>query len=382
MDIFILLPNHSFGGFCALLYAGTVRQLAGRDNIRLAPFWLVLKVRRLKAEKPIETGLRVSFRAPKSVITPPVNSAPRSADVVVVGAGIIGLTTALELARAGLKVCVVERGLAGREASWAAGGILSQLPPDDPVPEIRELLDESLALFPEYCAALQQQTGIDPEFWRCGATMVDASGERWFPDIAQVRNPRLLKALVSALQHENVTLLEQTPVIAWQKENGRLTGVLTGKGVIVCQWAVLAAGAWSGGLAAVPVRPVKGQMLLLKGEPGLLKHICMDEQAYVIPRRDGRVLVGSTLEEAGFDVATTPQAKAFLLDCAVRLWPQAADLEVEHQWANLRPYPDQPSPLIGPAPETPGLLLNTGHFRLGVTLSLASAKRLLLSVTA
>lgn len=312
----------------------------------------------------------------KCVSTQSVNSAPRSADVVVVGAGIIGLTTALELARAGLKVCVVERGLAGREASWAAGGILSQLPPDDPVPEIRTLLDESLALFPNYCAALQAQTGIDPEFWRCGAMMLRAEGERWFPDIAQVRNPRLLKALVAALEQEGVTLLEQTPVISWQKEQGRLTGVLTGKGVIACQYAVLAAGAWSGGLAQVPVKPVKGQMLLLKGEPGLLEHIRMDDRAYVIPRRDGRVLVGSTLEEANFDVAPTSEAKAFLMDCAAGLWPQINELELERHWAGLRPYPNQAAPLVGAVPEIPGLLVNTGHFRLGVTLSLASAQRL------
>lgn len=317
---------------------------------------------------------RVFSRAPECVSPRSVNSAPRSADVVIAGAGIIGLTTALELARAGLKVCVLERGLAGREASWAAGGILSQLPPDDPVPEIRTLLDESLALFPDYCAALQAQTGVDPEFWRCGVTMLDEQGERWFPDIAQVRNPRLLQALIAALEHENIILLEQTAVISWQKEQGRLTGVLTDKGVIACQYAVLAAGAWSGGLAQVPVKPVKGQMLLLKGEPGLLEHIRMDHKAYVIPRRDGRVLVGSTLEEAGFDVTPTSEAKKFLMDCAIRLWPAAAELEIEKQWANLRPYPNQPSPLIGPVQDVSGLFVNTGHFRLGVTLSLASAK--------
>lgn len=301
--------------------------------------------------------------------------------MVVVGAGIIGLTTALELARAGLKVCVIERGIAGREASWAAGGILSQLPPDDPVPEIRQLLDQSLALFPQYCEALQAQTGIDPEYWRCGVTMIREQGERWYPEIAQVRNPRMIKAMLLALQQANVTLLEQTPAMSWQKQNGRLTGVLTRHGVIACQYAVLAAGAWSGALAQVPVRPVKGQMLLLKGSPGLLEHIRMDDQAYVIPRRDGRIVVGSTLEEAGFDVTPTPDARKFLMDCATRLWPQAAELALENHWANLRPYPDQPMPLIGAVPELAGLYVNTGHFRLGVTLSLASAQWLRASMS-
>lgn len=305
-----------------------------------------------------------------------MNSVSRSADVVVVGAGIIGLTTALELARAGYKVCVLERGLAGREASWAAGGILSPLPPDDPVPEFRDLLEESLALFPEYCATLKQQTGVDPEFWRCGATMQDQQGERWYPDIAQVRNPRLLKALLAALEQAKVPLLEKTAVLGWQQENGRLTGVLTTSGVITCGKAVLAAGAWSSSFAAVPVRPIKGQMLMLKATPGLLDHIKIDAQAYVVPRRDGRVLVGSTLEEAGFDVTPTEQAKSYLLDCAARLWPAARDLQIESHWAGLRPYPNQVAPLIGPVPELAGLFVNTGHFRLGVTLSLASARRL------
>lgn len=305
-----------------------------------------------------------------------MNSVPQSADVVVVGAGIVGLTSALELARAGMKVCVIERGHAGQEASWAAGGILSPLPPDDPVPEIRELLDESLQLYPEYCAALQEQTGIDPEFWRCGATMVRGPVEKWYPEIAQVRNPRLLQGLVAALHIQGVELIEQTPVLGWQKVNDRLSGVLTGRGVIACKQAVLAAGAWSSGLAPISVGPVKGQMLLLKGEPDLLPHIKIDDSAYVVPRRDGRVLVGSTLEEVGFDVTPTAEAKAYLMDRAVRLWPQAAGLEIEQHWAGLRPYPSQPSPVIGPAPELSGLFVNTGHFRLGVTLSLASARKL------
>lgn len=296
--------------------------------------------------------------------------------MVVVGAGVIGLTTALELSRAGHKVCVIERGLAGHEASWAAGGILSPLPPEDPVPEFRDLLEESLSLFPDYCAGLSEQTGIDPEFWRCGATMQDEQGERWYPDIAQVRNPRLLKALVAALQAAGVPLLEQTAALGWQKENDRLTGVLTARGVIATPRAVVATGAWSSLYAQVPVKPIKGQMLMLKAIPGSLDHIKIDPQAYVVPRRDGRVLVGSTLEEAGFDVTPTEQAKSYLMERAIRLWPAAESLEIEHHWAGLRPYPGQPAPLIGPAPELEGLFVNTGHFRLGITLSLASAKRL------
>jgi glycine oxidase len=309
------------------------------------------------------------------VFSPHVQPFPSSADIVVVGAGVIGMTTALELARAGLKVCVLERGMAGKQSSWAAGGILSPLPPDQSVPEIKDLLDQSLLAFPEYCAVLQEQTGIDPEFWRCGAVVQDAHGERWFPDVAQVRSPRLLKALVLALACEGVVLLEQTPALGWQAQAGKLAGVMTQRGMIACPQAVLAAGTWSGELTHVPISPVKGQMLLLRGEPSLLNHVRMDDQAYLVPRRDGHILVGSTLEDAGFDVTPTPQGRDFLMNCAERLWPATAKLRIERQWAGLRPRPAGPAPLIGPADGIEGLFLNAGHYRLGVTLSLASARR-------
>lgn len=287
----------------------------------------------------------------------------------------MGMTTALEAARAGLAVCVVERGIAGREASWAGGGILSPLPPDQPVPEIRALLDESLRLFPAYCAALQTATGIDPEYWVCGADVRGHGGRRWFPDIAQLRNPRFMQALRAALGQARIPLLEQTPVLGWATRGSRLTGVRTGQGVIACRQAVLAAGAWSATLADVPVEPAKGQMLLLRGWPGMLDHILMDDEAYLVPRRDGRVLVGSTVENAGFDVTPTAQARVFLMEHARSLWPDAAGLPIENHWAGLRPRPAGAEPLIGPLAGIDGLYLNTGHFRLGITLSLASAKK-------
>jgi glycine oxidase len=270
---------------------------------------------------------------------------------------------------------VLERGVAGQRASWAAGGILSPLPPDQPAPEIKELLDQSLLLFPDYCAALQEQTGIDPEFWRCGAVVLDAHGERWFPQVAQLRSPRLLKALVLALAREGVALLEQTPALGWHLQADKLAGVITRWGVITCPQAVLAAGAWSGELTHVPISPVKGQMLLLRGEPSLLNHVRMDDRAYLVPRRDGHILVGSTLEEVGFDVTPTSQGRDFLMNCAERLWPPIAKLKIERQWAGLRPRPAELAPLIGPVGGIEGLFLNAGHYRLGVTLSLASAQR-------
>lgn len=303
-----------------------------------------------------------------------VSEFPKSVDVVIVGGGIIGLTTALELARAGLKVCVLDRGTPGREASWAGGGMLSPLPPDAPAPEIKALLDESLALYPDYCEELRATTGVDPEYWVCGAKILRPSGERWIPGLAQVRNPRLIRALLLALRQYKVEVVAHVPALHWLQKSGALKGVHTAQGAIGCGAAVLAAGAWSGQMANVAIEPVKGQMLLLRAVPGLLDHIRMDDQAYVIPRRDGQLLVGSTLERAGFDAEPTRSARDSLIESAERLQPGSGKFEVLHQWAGLRPANGEAAPFVGPMDEMTGLFANVGHFRLGITLSLASAQ--------
>ena len=298
---------------------------------------------------------------------------PSSADAVIVGGGIIGLTTALELARAGLKVCVLDRGVPGREASWAGGGILSPLPPDDPVPEIRTLLDDSLRRYPAFCKDLKATTGVDPEYWTCGARVFGAAGERWFADVAQVRNPRLLKALVLALRQHGVAVFMDTPALNWRIEAGRLTGVITPHGVIVSRRAVIAAGAWSSQMAGVAVLPAKGQMLLLRDDCLRLDHIRMDAEAYLIPRKDGSLVIGSTIEQAGFDRQPTAKARALLLRHAERLWAGAGSSQVMHQWAGLRPKATTTAPIIAAHGQISGVFINAGHFRLGLTLAPASA---------
>lgn len=301
---------------------------------------------------------------------------PATADVVIAGGGVIGLTTALALARVGQKVCVIERHQVGRQCSWAGGGMLSPVPPHVPVPEIEPLLQQSLDLYPQYCAALLDETGIDPEYWVCGARWVTPSGEQELPDMAQVRNPRLLKALRRALERHGALLVEHTAVQGWLLQADRLIGVETSGGNIACGQAVLAAGAWSGQLAPVSIKPTKGQMVLLRGEPGLLEHIRISEHAYLIPRRDGRILLGSTVENVGFDTTPTAEARVSLMESARRLWPQSAALVIESQWAGLRPRGLTNAPTVEAADHIRGLFYNTGHFRLGVTLAPASAQRM------
>lgn len=307
----------------------------------------------------------------------PMTELPARADVVVVGAGVIGLTTALELARRGHEVCVLERDDASaRPCSWAGGGMLSPLPPTIAVPELEPLLSQSLAMYPRYCAELLEETGIDPEYWVCGARWIGEADEQDLPELAQVRNPRLLQALRAALGKRRVPIVYQAEVRGWQLSGDALVGVQTAQGNVACARAVLAAGAWSGQLSSLPIGPAKGQMLLLKTEPGRLPHILIDEQAYLIPRRDGHILLGSTLEDAGFDVTPTLEARAELLMRGQRLWSSLGDWPLVSHWAGLRPRGGGIAPSIEADGCIRGLYHNVGHFRLGITLGPASALKL------
>lgn len=308
-------------------------------------------------------------------------------DVVVVGGGVIGLACAERISRLGgirpERIALIERGSLGRaSASWAGGGMLCPLPPDECPEPIRELYERSLALYPGWCAALREESGIDPEYWQCGALYRKDGREQHLDWLAQVRNPRLLQALIAVLRRRGVRLIEGCALQSWIVEDGVLRGLRSSLGEIRCTQAVLAAGAWSGALGAEGITPAKGQMLLLRAAPGALAQIIIGEGGYLIPRRDGGVLVGSTVEEVGFDELPSAQALELLRARAQRLWPAAAALPLERHWAGLRPKPQGEAPLLGPHPQIRNLLLATGHFRIGITLAPASAERIARRITA
>lgn len=279
----------------------------------------------------------------------------RPTDVRVLGGGVIGLATAWELVQRGLSVEVFDAPAGTRQASWAGGGILSDLPPGSADARLKPLLADSLAGYSAWCEAVREASGIDPQYWRCGAR-VDGV---WHPGIAQVRNPRLLKALRQALRFRGAVIHETA-------------GDLKGQGV-----AVIAAGAWSAQLLPVlPVRPVKGEMLLYRAPPGLLSHIVLDGDFYLVPRRDGRILAGSTVEDSGFDAVPTASARAALHRKACALLPVLATMSIENHWVGLRPGSPEGLPFIGSVPGHKDVFCNTGHFRLGITLAPASARLL------
>lgn len=204
----------------------------------------------------------------------------------------------------------------------------------------------------------------------------------FMPDLANVRNPRLIQALrASLLASEGVSLLSGTLVERIIVERGRVQGVATNRGVFMADHVVIAAGAWSGQLLValgldLPVEPVKGQMILYKCAEDFLPAMVLAKGRYAIPRKDGHILVGSTLEHVGFDKTPTAEALASLKASAEELLPALAEAEVVGHWAGLRPGSPDGVPFIGEVPQYPGLWLNCGHYRNGLVLAPASCELL------
>lgn len=320
-------------------------------------------------------------------------------DFLIVGGGVIGLSSALELARQGARVTVLERGVCGGESSWAGGGILSPLPPWDYPPAVTDLTQLSCRLFPEWVGRVAEISGIDPEYrvsglrvmppfdaekaaqWCAGhGVRLEQDGEGlWLPDVAQVRNPRLIKALRLALERMGVRIVEQAEVTGVVSTEDRVERLDTTAGPFAAEHYVVAAGAWSKKLLGkqgvqLDIKPVRGQMLLYRAQPGMLRHIILQNGTYLIPRDDGHILVGSTLEDAGFDKATTEEARVALHAWALGMLPQLAQAEFIQQWAGLRPAAPDNIPTIARHPQLENLFLNSGHFRYGVTMAPASAQ--------
>jgi glycine oxidase len=340
-------------------------------------------------------------------------------DCIIIGAGIMGLLTARELASAGLKVCVLDQSAVGRESSWAGGGILSPLYPWRYAEPVQRLAQWSQQVYPELVNTLYSDTGIDPERRESGLLILDnneiAAAQQWaqaypmrleildnkqlrslalslskdlsanieqalwFPDIGQVRNPSMLQSLTKDLMQRGVEIREQTQVKSLIIKKGKITGVQTTAGVIEAERVVACSGAWTRELlqtteAKVEVQPVKGQMLMYKAKPELLTQIILHQDRYVIPRRDGRILVGSTLEFTGFDKSTSQQANKDIQIAAKNLIPELANYPVEQHWAGLRPGTSEGIPYIYADEKVAGLFVNCGHYRNGVVLGPASAR--------
>ncbi|WP_277594117.1 glycine oxidase ThiO [Pseudomonas chlororaphis] len=336
--------------------------------------------------------------------------------VVIVGGGVIGLLTAFNLASAGQQVVLLERSNVGQESSWAGGGIVSPLYPWRYSPAVTALAHWSQDFYPQLAEHLFATTGVDPEVHTTGLYWLDLDDEAealawarreqrplsavdisvahdavpvlgggfsraiYMADVANVRNPRLVKSLKAALSAlPAVTIHEHCEVSGFIREGERVLGVQTSLGEIRGDQVVLAAGAWSGELLkslglALPVEPVKGQMILYKCASDFLSCMVLAKGRYAIPRRDGHILIGSTLEHEGFDKTPTASALESLKASAIELIPALAQAEVVGHWAGLRPGSPEGIPYIGPVPGLEGLWLNCGHYRNGLVLAPASCQ--------
>lgn len=341
------------------------------------------------------------------------------AEVIVVGGGVIGLSIAYALACEGVGSTVLDRGPLGQAASWAGAGIIApgatRLTASPPV-ALRTL---SAHLHAEWAEALRAETGIDTGYRRCGGVDVAATAaeeralraaealweaegiafERlapadfarvepaldpslraadFLPDRAQIRNPRHLRALAFACERRGVRLRPGAAAEGFVTVGDRIAAVRTAEGPLHCGRVVVAAGPWSAALLValgldIPTPPVKGQIVLLRGARPLLGRIVERGPCYLVPRDDGRILVGATEEDAGFDTRSTPAAVRDLLRFALRTCPALAEAEVERCWAGLRPGSRDALPYIGPAPGLANLLIATGHRRAGLHLSTGTA---------
>jgi glycine oxidase len=338
--------------------------------------------------------------------------------VAIVGGGVVGLSIALRLRDAGAEPIVLERSIPGAEASSAAAGMLAtQLESSGPGPFL-DLCLKSRALYPSFAADLRERSGLDIGYLPCGTLspaldeptlhrqvqvaewqrqrglrverldpqqvrsaepqlMPETFGGLLFPDDHQVDNRLLVRALSQATARSGVEF--RTGYVRGLKSQGdRVTGVDLDGVSLDADAVVVAAGSWTGlvpGLSISPqtVRPAKGQMVQLQLRTPLLRHVVYAEHSYLVPRADGRVICGSTVEMIGFDKQVTAGGVSQVLQRALRLCPALATATLSETWAGLRPYTDDELPILGRAPME-GLFLATGHFRNGILLAPKTAE--------
>ena len=320
--------------------------------------------------------------------------------ITIIGAGAVGCLTALAFAKKDWQVTLVDQGVLGGEASWAGGGILFPLLPWNYREPVNQLALAGAARYPQLCEELFEATGIDPQYQACGMQVLPSfDGETalawckahgliaeiqedslWLPQVAQVRNPRLMAALRARLESLGVAIHEHTELLRLQSATAKVQSWQSSKGIRFESDAyVVTAGAWSHKLLGeyaqpVPVKPMRGQMLLYRLEVGALSTILYRNDFYLIPRRDGHILAGSTVEDVGFDKSTTLEAASELAAKAHALLPQLKNTSVIRHWSGLRPGSPDNLPVIARHPHFENLYLNTGHFRYGVTMAPASAE--------
>lgn len=339
-------------------------------------------------------------------------------DVAIAGGGVIGGSIALELARAGLRVAVFDRQQPGQEASWASAGIISPAPENPGKIATVELGKKSAAMYSEFAAQVEEISGQSMGYRRKGALEAlfshDAKAELSTiiavhhglglkaeplraedalelepalseeieaavlrPEEASIDNRAMTAAVLEAAKRSGAEFFPGSGVNAIRREGNCCKGLTLQNEKVEAKWTIIAAGCFSAAIegAAVyaPVRPAKGQMAALRADDLKIERVLWSEKIYLVPRNDGRILVGATVEYAGFDKRVTAGGIEKILSAALELAPGLKNARIEETWAGLRPDSQDHLPILGPT-DVEGLLMATGHFRSGILLTPITAR--------
>ena len=342
--------------------------------------------------------------------------------VAIIGAGISGLMTALELIEQDCSVTIFDQQHAGKAASWAGGGILSPMYPWRYDSAVNTLAKYAKPLYQEWNEKLAPQTGIDFQVHETGMLIFDEDDFEigfnyskmhkeplqqaeyvqreqleqinpfiheqyqhalYFPHLANARNPRVLQSITAYLkQHKKVKFHEHCPIEKLNIQNNKITSIQDAQGTSYQADAfVIATGAWSKHWEKqlnihIPVEPIQGQMVLFKTPENWLPTMCMNKVMYLIPRMDGHVVCGSSMRQVGFDLSLDHHVKSNILDACFDMVPELENFPIVQEWAGLRPSSPNGVPFIGLAPNTENLWFNFGHFRNGLCMGAGSARLL------
>jgi glycine oxidase len=339
-------------------------------------------------------------------------------DVAIAGGGVIGGAVALELACAGLRVAIFDRQQPGQEASWASAGILSPAPENPGMITMVEMGKASFARYPEFVAQVEEISGLKTGFRPKGtlealfshdtkaelstiiavhhglglkaeplraedarelepalSEEVEAAVLR--PEEASIDNRALTAAVLEAAQRSGAKIFPGNGARAVLREGHRCKGLVLQNETIEAQWTIIAAGCFSAAIEGVapyaPVRPAKGQIVALRADDVKIERVLWSEKIYLVPRNDGRIVAGATVEHAGFDKRVTAGGIEKILSAAIELAPGLANARIEETWAGLRPDSPDHLPILGPT-DLDGLLMATGHFRSGILLTPVTAR--------
>jgi len=339
-------------------------------------------------------------------------------DAVIAGGGVIGGAIALELACAGLRVGIFDRQQPGQEASWASAGILSPAPESPQMIVMVPLGKASLALYPKFVAQVEEISGKSTGFRPKGtlqalfsddtkaelstiialhhglglkaeplraedarelepALSEEVEAAVFRPEEASVDNRALTVSILEAAQRRGAEIVSGNGAKAIWHDGNRCAGLILQNEKVEAKWTIIAAGCFSAAIEGIgpyaPVRPAKGQMVALRGDDLKMERVLWSEKIYLVPRNDGRIVAGATVEYAGFDKRTTAGGIEKILSAAIDLAPGLANARIEETWAGLRPDSPDHLPILGPT-DIDGLVMATGHFRSGILLTPITAR--------